>query len=747
MKRVLSFALCATILGGLLFTGGVVSATTTARPTVTLTESSFENGMESPFFANEDDYGNTATITPVSIKDSVNAYLHITDRRAGERASSVQQNVAAQLKANGADGKYYISARIKLDNAGDTAYVVPYIQGSKVLLQPGAGERFAVGGSWSEIGKKNDGSYMAFAAVDGTKDLTDTNLSSLTWCKIYLMMFTGASGSTTYDGSYELDDVNVWFVPNSGAPASVTQIGTNILTDGTFDANVAAPEAYNNLFDGTSWYIATADGSGAAADRLCTAKVETETVGAVDKTVVHAGTGSLHVTARPGAHQGLSVNMKDIVNEVGALSAGEGYTIDFWIRTDSGTMTVMPIFGSSKGNGFLDSEKEYAVTDQWTEITCSVPFALEGGGQFDPYGATWAAIRLKTDGSQNYYIDDFKVLGPQKPADAAAAFVQGVSALPAAASITYSDESTITALESAYAALDQSLLTNEQKSAVSAAKITLNAARAAFNALPPKKNSFQPTFTYSNKANLIAPYGDLETFASNDYIWNEENLEGGHPTYTLITDKTISHRGNNCLLVSDRTITQHAAAFTLTDVVKTNGAGKYYFSCWMKTKNPGDEMDVIPLLYVGGLAKEFYVKEDTFHITNQWTFVGVSYSNIDDYFRSNGEEMPSLDSKATYVSLRFYGANEKIEDPSEGALYPDYYIDDLAFWKYFDGQESYVDPNAPTTTTTTKTGGTVTTTSSGNGSNPGTGSSFPVALPILGTLSLACVLLTKKHRK
>lgn len=86
------------------------------RPTVTLVESGFENGMDAPFSANESDAGKKATITPVSIADSVNAYLHLTDREANKRSATVMQNVKEQLKANGAAGKYYISARIKLDN-------------------------------------------------------------------------------------------------------------------------------------------------------------------------------------------------------------------------------------------------------------------------------------------------------------------------------------------------------------------------------------------------------------------------------------------------------------------------------------------------------------------------------------------------------------------------------------------------------------------------------------------------------
>ena len=155
MKRFLSVALSAALLcGGLAVTGVSAEDTAKVRPTVTLVESGFENGMDAPFSANESDAGKKATITPVSIADSVNAYLHLTDREANKRSATVMQNVKEQLKANGAAGKYYISARIKLDNPDETAYFVPFIQGSGGMqLQTGGGTRFAVTDEWTTIGK------------------------------------------------------------------------------------------------------------------------------------------------------------------------------------------------------------------------------------------------------------------------------------------------------------------------------------------------------------------------------------------------------------------------------------------------------------------------------------------------------------------------------------------------------------------------------------------------------------------
>lgn len=709
MKRFLSVTLSAALLcGGLAVTGVSAEDAAKVRPTVTLVESGFENGMDAPFVINGETAADKATVTHITLGDTVNAYLHISERKTGQ-AATAQQNIADAVKANKADGKYYISARVKLDKAGDTAYADPYIQSSPIQIRAGGEKRFAVGDTWTDVGKDSDGSFMAFKELESGKALTAANLDKMGWCKFYFIMYQNATGSDLYDGSYSIDDVTIWFVPNEGAPEKVTAVGENILKDGTFDANMGTPDGYNNKFGGDSWYVATNDGSGAAKDRLCTLTVEKEGASATEDKI-HGGTSSLYITNRPHRDRGIQVDMKAIATEVGPLAAGESYSMSVWVRAEDGEeFTVTPIFGSKDaGVGMILGGDPVRVTDEWTEVGIKAdgtysPFTVEGGKTiFDPSTSTgYASLWLRTSDTKSYYIDDFKVFGPQKPGDAVEGFVQGVNALPAPADITRAHGATIEGLEKAYEELAGLTLTDDQKAAVAAAKAKLAAARAAYDALPAPKNSFVPEYKYENKANLIDPYGNLESFTANDYVWNEENTEGDHPKYTLITDKNIAHGGNNCLLISDREKSQHAAAYTLTNVVKSQGGGKYYFSCWMRTKNPGEEMDVFPLLYVGGLGKEFYIDNDTrYKITNEWTYVGVTYDNLDGYFRSNGEEMPELDDKATYVALRFYGQNESLESAEDGVMFPDYYIDDLKFWKAFDGQENYKDPDNPTPTPT-----------------------------------------------
>ncbi len=767
LKRFLSATLSAALLCSLAVSGVSAddAAASTARPTVTLVESGFENGLEAPFSANESDEGQSATVTPVSLEGELNPYLHLTNRTAGQASATVQQNILTQLKANGADGKYYVTARIKLDTAGDTAYVDPMIQGAGGLqLRPeGGGLRFAVTDEWTTVGQYEDGSYAALSVANGTFDAA--SLETLAWAKFYFRLFTTdvtteSDAQTPYDGGYSIDDVTLWFVPNDGAPEKVTTVGTNILSDGTFDAHLSDPDYYNTQkAEGDSWYVAT-DNDAPTGTPKVTATVEKEGDAAGEE-YVHTGTGALHITNRPGVQQSIAVDLKDAVSRVGALSQDEHYYISVWVRAEDGqTIKVQPIFGSSlattMGNGYiLPRDGGYVtVTDEWTEVGIDVsgeylPFLINGdanAGNCDPYGAIWASIRLATEDTASFYVDDFKVMGPQPVGDAVEAFIQAVEALPAPADITRSHEGLLTTAETLYAGLSLDALDDEQTAAVAAAKATLDAARAAFDALPAPKNPFVPEYDYEDEANLIAPYGDLESFGTNDYIWNEENSEGV-PTYTLVTDPSVAHGGNNCLLISDREKLQHGAAYTLTDVIKDNGGGKYYFSCWMRTKNPGDEMDVFPLLYIGGQGKEFYIDNDTrYHITNEWTFVGVTYDNIEGYYKSNGQEIPDLDDTATYVALRFYGQNEMWESEADGAIYPDYYIDDLKVWKYFDGQEDYVDPDAPAPTDPTGPSDTDDNTDDPTPGGPDTGYALPLALPVMGILSLGAVILTRKRK-
>lgn len=148
--------------------------------------------MDAPFVINGETAADKATVTHITLGDTVNAYLHISERKTGQ-AATAQQNIADAVKANKADGKYYISARVKLDKAGDTAYADPYIQSSPIQIRAGGEKRFAVGDTWTDVGKDSDGSFMAFKELESGKALTAANLDKMGWCKFYFIMYQNAN--------------------------------------------------------------------------------------------------------------------------------------------------------------------------------------------------------------------------------------------------------------------------------------------------------------------------------------------------------------------------------------------------------------------------------------------------------------------------------------------------------------------------------------------------------------------------
>jgi carbohydrate binding domain len=764
MKRFLSVALSAALLcGGLAVTGVSAEDTAKVRPTVTLAESGFEDGLKAPFIIND----GQAVGTQVSLEGEVNGYMHVTERKntgdGNTLGATPKQSIVDIMKENGANGRYYFAAKFKLDNPEDTAYVVPHIWTDKGLQLSGLadGPRYEVKGSdgWVEVGQKN-GVYYPLATLAGT--FNDDTLKAMTRAVFNARLYANKADNdrVPYDGAYSMDDVVVWFVPEATNTTRPAEIGETILKDADFEAHIGDPTYYQNKTDETtadSWFFEKAAGK-----IVCTPTIEKEG-NAVGTEFVHSGKGSLHVTNRGESNQGIQVEMKDIAAQVGPLSAGEYYSMSVWMRAEDGEeFTVTPIFGSNDaGTGMVLGGEPITITDKWTQVGIKTDgtysaFTVEGGTTiFDPSQASvWTSLWLRTSDTKSYYIDDFKVFGPQKPGDAVEGFVNGVNALPAPADITRANGAAIETLEKAYEELAGLTLTDDQKAAIKTAKEKLDAARAAYDALPPEKNAFVPEFKYENKANLIAPYGDLESFTANDYIWSEADVEGGHPKYTLITDKNIAHGGNNCLLISDRTSKYNAAAFTLTEVIKSQGGGKYYFSAWLRTKNPGDVMTVTPQLYISALGDPAGVYEaEPVEITNEWTFVGVAYDDLDGYLQYQGNEIPEY--TQGYISLRFRGQNELWESDADGAAFPDYYIDDLKFWKAFDGQEDYEDPDNPKPAPTpsepgdnSSTGGDNSSTSGDNGnpSNPTTGHSLPLALPVLGVLALGGVLLTRKRK-
>ncbi len=420
----------------------------------------------------------------------------------------------------------------------------------------------------------------------------------------------------------------------------------------------------------------------------------------------------LHISNRAGSSAGLSVALAETRDAVGtlqfayqngALTDGEFYSLTFSIRAEPGKhFYIMPVLGGggvsvwnddksaklTDHNGYLGNpEARFEVTDRWTTIGVSADGVLECfcGDEtyriYQPNPASWCSLYFvtftdpakgiwDTPCSDGYYLSDLCFWGPKAIDATAAGFVDGVGRLPAADQTSRSVERTIDRLTAVYNGLSAA---DRQRADVASAKKILDAARSAMQTV---RTPYRPNYTMRDPTNLLAPYGDLEAFDGSTYIWSEPAT--GAPKFTLVNDKSVAKQGSQCLLVSGRNM-RGDVSIDLTSILRAKGGGKYYFSCWMKTREPGMEAEVLPLLlYVNSETDvtEYEIGEAV--ITDEWTFVGVTIQEADRFFVSNGEGLRDP-SKVNYAVLRFYTTNVQGEDETD--LFPDYYIDDLKFWK------------------------------------------------------------------
>ncbi len=109
--------------------------------------------------------------------------------------------------------------------------------------------------------------------------------------------------------------------------------------------------------------------------------------------------------------------------------------------------------------------------------------------------------------SEDYYISDLCVWGPKKLEANAAGFVDGASRLHCKGADTRSIENTVSQLEKIYNGLSAS---ERQRSDVAAAKKTLDSVKTAMTSV---RRPYSPVYNYKDPENLLAPYGDLESFA------------------------------------------------------------------------------------------------------------------------------------------------------------------------------------------------------------------------------------------
>ncbi len=175
-----------------------------------------------------------------------------------------------------------------------------------------------------------------------------------------------------------------------------------------------------------------------------------------------------------------------------------------------------------------------------------------------------------------------------------------------------------------------------------------------------------PKYTYENPLNLLDPYGGAEGLAAGSILWNG----------TVTASATEAHSGTNYLQITGRDPARSPFDFCvfLSDVINDNGAGKYYWSCWLKTAEPGATTTLLPYLYYHETETVYEMPAIT--VTDQWQRFGMTYNQVEQYINAAGGGLPTTNN---VVEFRFY--NDRGAD-----AFPDYLVDDMAFWKYTDAQ-------------------------------------------------------------
>ena len=231
---------------------------------------------------------------------------------------------------------------------------------------------------------------------------------------------------------------------------------------------------------------------------------------------------------------------------------------------------------------------------------------------------------------------------------------------------------------------------------------------------PPVDMVVEPEYTYDNPANLLDPYGTFDTLKDGNMLWNG----------MVVNDPQGAHSGDNYLLISDRTEGAYRFDFSLIglqNILKDNGAGMYYYSCWLKTKNEGDTTVLQPILYYDDTGAEYWMPRIT--VTDEWTFFGVTYDEVNSFFNAENGGLPVPGAVAEF---RFYNA------PGQ-ETYPDYCIDDLAFWKYYEEQST----EEPDDGNQSETGG----------RNPHTGVGLPVLPVVAAALAGSTLAVVRRRRR
>lgn len=523
----------------------------------------FESGLSAEFIANTD-AGQKSTLTRVAkeAQTKTNKVLFVSNRTASAATNGVAYDLSQLFREKDEDGNYkylgnngmfYISAKVRLANEGDKAYVRSTIfkWSPSATIYWGAGSKhsYAVGSEdWTEIGVRNSTTikYYNFSNTSITKDWLDVSTNKV---KLQFALFEDSEFLKPYAGDFYLDDVHFFFEEGADQNTPVdcyeSLLNNYDFEDTTVDGS-AIDYSGTKLSDwgktDVTWF---AENATISVSEI-TEEIQSEEP--VDSEGVRSGSYGIKVTDRPGSQLGIGIELTNILDTLGPTQAGEVYHISAWMKTTSPDieMDVVPIWGNASpvGNAYLegDSALSFHVTNEWTQIGFDVSanqyyaFNRQGSSdtpdKYDPDSAKWSSLRFNTIGSTaDYYIDDIRIWKSKYSVDE---MISKINAMPSVEAILPANRTAIEHVRNLYNMIseeDKASVTNSEKIVLAEEELNKFKTTMTFNCgtVSDSVLCIQPGKSYSEiHGGITADNGDIAVYtSSNGQVITEGSISTG----------------------------------------------------------------------------------------------------------------------------------------------------------------------------------------------------------------------------
>lgn len=444
MKKINSLLITMAIVCSTLCVFGISSSAAYIYGENIIPEGDFERGLSSEFVANND-AGNKAVLTRV-VKENptkTNRVLLISNRNTNAATNGVAYDLNQLFREKDENGDYkyisdnglfYISAKVRLKNEGDKAFVrssiykwssTPSGRGT-IWWGSGSALNYEVAGSnWTEIGVRNHNTikYNNFSKTNIDESWLNTDGNKI---KLQIGLFQDSTCKTPYSGDFYLDEVYLFFIKDANQNTP-TDKRDSLLENYDFEKiengdaiDYSATRSSDWGKEGTTWFAENATISVVEMIEVINSE------DTVDPEGVHTGAYGMKVSNRPNTQLGIGIELTKKMKELGPTQDGEVYHISAWMKTTSpdAEMYVVPIWGNKApvGNAYLegDSKLSFRVTNEWTEIGFDVGanqyyiFNRQGStskpDEYNPSSADWSSLRFNTiNSTDDYYIDDIRI--------------------------------------------------------------------------------------------------------------------------------------------------------------------------------------------------------------------------------------------------------------------------------------------------------------------------------------------------